>query len=171
MPLRRRAVHPLSHKIRSQAWLVRQLRRRHPRSSIVFTNGCFDLLHVGHISLLEQARELGDVLVVGLNSDRSVRALKGPTRPIVTQQDRARVLAALKSVDYVTIFNARTPLALITALKPNVLVKGADWGRGEIVGRRVVERHGGRVVRVPLKAGHSTTRLVQRLRRAAPRAR
>ena len=158
----------LRDKIRSPrllASVVRQLRRQGRR--VVFTNGCFDLLHVGHVSLLEQAKGLGDVLIVALNSDRSVRALKGPARPVVRQDDRALVLAALSCVDYVTIFDERTPQRLITELKPDVLVKGADWSAQEIVGAEVVRRSGGRVVRVQLVNGYSTTKLVQRIGQGA----
>lgn len=129
----------------------------------MFTNGCFDLVHAGHVTLLERARGLGDVLVVGLNSDRSVRALKGPGRPLVPERDRAVVLAALASVDYVTIFDEPTPQELIARLTPHVLVKGGDWRPGAIVGRDTVERHGGRVVRLPLLAGRSTSGLLRRL--------
>ncbi len=132
---------------------------------IVFTNGCFDLLHVGHASLLERAKRLGDVLVVAINSDRSVKRLKGPRRPIVPEADRARMLAALSSVDVVTIFDAPTPYNLITLLKPHVLVKGADWATGKIVGEDVVSRYGGRVVRVPLVSGRSTSQLMARIQR------
>ncbi len=107
---------------------------------------------------------LGDLLVVGINSDRSVRGLKGRGRPIVRQQDRAAVLAGLESVDYVTIFDAPTPQRLIAGLRPDVLVKGADWGAGKIIGRDSVERHGGKVVRIPLAAGHSTSAIIARIR-------
>jgi len=131
---------------------------------VVFTNGCFDLLHPGHVDLLEKARRLGDALVVGLNSDRSVRALKGAGRPLMRERDRARVLAALSCVDYVTIFGEPTPLRAIRLLGPDVLVKGADWGAGQIVGREEVEAIGGKVVRIPLKRGFSTTRLIERIR-------
>jgi D-beta-D-heptose 7-phosphate kinase/D-beta-D-heptose 1-phosphate adenosyltransferase len=154
-------------KIRPRGWLVsavEALKREGKR--IVFTNGCFDLLHVGHVRLLEQARQLGDVLVVGINSDRSVRRLKGPSRPIVKERDRAQVLAGLASVDYVTVFDEATPHALIAALKPDVLVKGADWAMREVVGRDVLKRSGGRVVRIPLVKGYSTTSLIERLVRA-----
>lgn len=132
---------------------------------VVFTNGCFDLLHAGHVTLLERSRRLGDLLIVGINSDRSVRALKGPSRPIVRQRQRALVLAGLASVDFVTIFDAPTPHRLVQQLRPDVLVKGADWGTGQIVGRETVERYGGRVVRVPLVRGLSTSQLVERIRR------
>ncbi len=137
---------------------------------MVFTNGGFDLLHVGHAVLLERAKRLGDILIVGINSDRSIRGLKGPERPIVPQADRARLLAALASVDYVTIFDAPTPLQLITQLKPDVLVKGADWRTAGVVGQEVVQRAGGKVVLLPLVRGRSTTKLVSRLNALAPRA-
>ncbi len=133
--------------------------------SVVFTNGVFDLLHVGHVTLLEQARALGSALVVGLNSDASVRRLnKGVERPLVPAPDRARVVAALASVDCVVVFDEDTPLDLIRALKPDVLVKGADYETSQIVGAAEVEGWGGRVVRVPLVPNHSTSDLVRRLR-------
>ena len=154
----------LGRKILARATLARTINRlRGGGRRIVFTNGCFDLLHAGHVRLLERARSLGDVLVVGLNSDRSVRALKGRGRPVVGQQDRALVLAALASVDYVTIFDEPTPYELIARLTPDVLVKGGDWSARAIVGRDLVERRGGRVVRLPLVPGRSTTGLLQRL--------
>ncbi|HYR02611.1 MAG TPA: D-glycero-beta-D-manno-heptose 1-phosphate adenylyltransferase [Syntrophobacteria bacterium] len=130
---------------------------------MVFTNGCFDLLHVGHIRSLEKARSRGDCLVVGINSDTSVRQIKGPGRPIVPQKERAEVLAALACVDWVTIFEEPDPLALISLLVPDVLVKGADWKEGEIVGADVVGAAGGKVVRINLKLGLSTTRLIERI--------
>jgi len=130
---------------------------------VVFTNGCFDLLHRGHVELLWAARALGDALVVGLNSDASVRRLKGPRRPIVSDEDRAVLLAALACVDAVTIFDEDTPLALIEALRPTVLVKGADYAEEAIVGADVVRRHGGEIVRLPLVPGRSTTALLRRL--------
>ncbi len=131
---------------------------------VVFTNGCFDLLHAGHAALLEQAAALGDILVVGLNSDSSVRRLKGPRRPLIHEQQRAALLAALRAVDYVVLFDEETPLELIEALLPDVLVKGEDYPLSEIVGREVVEGRGGKVVRLPLVTGLSTTTLVERLR-------
>jgi len=132
---------------------------------VVFTNGVFDLLHPGHVRYLAEARALGDALVVGLNSDRSVRAIKGPDRPITPGAERAEVLEALRSVDVVVIFDEETPLALIRAVQPDVLVKGADWGEDAIVGREVVEARGGRVVRVALAPGWSTTDLIALARR------
>jgi len=129
--------------------------------TIVFTNGCFDLLHIGHVQYLGAAKARGDVLVVGLNSDSSVRKIKGPHRPIVPEKERAEVLAALACVDLVTIFEELDPLATIQAIVPDVLVKGADWAEDAIVGKDVVEAAGGRVVRVPLTAGASTTRVIE----------
>jgi D-beta-D-heptose 7-phosphate kinase/D-beta-D-heptose 1-phosphate adenosyltransferase len=134
---------------------------------VVFTNGVFDLLHPGHIRYLNDARTLGDALIVGVNSDRSVRANKGPTRPITPEAERAELIASLRSVDAVTVFDEDTPLALITAVQPDVLAKGADWGPENIVGRDVVEGRGGAVVRVKLAEGFSSTRLIDRVRGAA----
>lgn len=133
--------------------------------TVVFTNGCFDLLHVGHIRYLARAKSEGDILVVGLNSDRSVRALKGPDRPIQRQEDRAEILAALKAVDYVVIFDEPTPIGLITAIKPAVLVKGEDWQEDDIVGAKEVRSWGGRVVRATFSPGASTTGLIERMKK------
>lgn len=130
---------------------------------IVFTNGCFDILHVGHVTYLKKARSLGDVLVVGLNSDRSVRSIKGEGRPVNTELDRAEVLAALGSVDYVAVFDEDTPEKLIKKLRPDILVKGGDWKEDDIVGAEFVKSHGGRVVRIPFVKGHSTTSLIRRI--------
>src|SRR6202051_3422143 len=154
-------------KIVSQEELV-QVTAREKRAGrrVVFTNGCFDLLHPGHVRCLAEARALGDVLIVAVNSDRSVRGNKGPGRPLVPQQDRAEVLAALASVDYVTIFDEPTPRELISRVLPSILVKGADWALGDVVGRKEVEAAGGRVVSIPLAPGYSTTNLVQRIRNA-----
>jgi D-beta-D-heptose 7-phosphate kinase/D-beta-D-heptose 1-phosphate adenosyltransferase len=132
---------------------------------VAFTNGCFDLLHAGHLSLLEQARAAADVLVVAINSDASVRRLKGAGRPTVPEMERAEVLRALESVDRVTIYEEDTPLRAIEALLPDVLVKGADWALERIVGRAEVEAAGGVVLRVPLLPGLSTTELLARVRR------
>jgi D-beta-D-heptose 7-phosphate kinase/D-beta-D-heptose 1-phosphate adenosyltransferase len=131
---------------------------------VVFTNGCFDLLHPGHIRTLEGARALGDALVVGLNSDASVRAVKGAGRPILPQSERAELLAALECVDAVVIFDEPTPREVIAALLPDVLVKGGDWAGDEIVGREEVEAAGGRVVSVPVLGGYSTTDILTRIR-------
>jgi rfaE bifunctional protein nucleotidyltransferase chain/domain len=131
---------------------------------VVFTNGVFDLLHVGHIDLLQAARELGDRLVVGLNSDASVRRLKGPTRPVRNEAERAYVVAALEMVDAVAVFDQDTPLELVEALRPDVLVKGGDYTLDTIVGRTQVESWGGRVHVIPLTEGQSTTRIIEALR-------
>lgn len=158
-------------KIVSQEELV-QLAARERRAGrrVVFTNGCFDLLHPGHVRCLADARALGDILVVAVNSDRSVRGNKGPERPLVGEQDRAEVLAALASVDYVTIFDEPTPRELISRVLPSVLVKGADWPLEQVAGREEVEAAGGRVVSIPLAPGYSTTNLVQRIRHAGATA-
>jgi D-glycero-beta-D-manno-heptose 1-phosphate adenylyltransferase len=134
-------------------------RWRAERKSVVFTNGCFDLIHPGHIRLLEQARSLGDVLILGLNSDAGVRRMKGPSRPILCEQERAEMAGALESVDAVVLFDEETPRELIAVLLPDVLVKGADWSHF-IAGREEVEASGGRVVAIDLQPGYSTTNLV-----------
>jgi D-beta-D-heptose 7-phosphate kinase/D-beta-D-heptose 1-phosphate adenosyltransferase len=148
--------------------IVLTAREKRDGRRVVFTNGCFDLLHPGHVRCLAEARALGDLLVVAVNSDCSVRGNKGPERPLVPQQDRAEVLAALASVDYVTIFDEPTPRDLIARVLPSVLVKGADWGQNEVVGREEVEAAGGRVVSIPLAPGYSTTSLLQKIRKAGP---
>jgi D-beta-D-heptose 7-phosphate kinase/D-beta-D-heptose 1-phosphate adenosyltransferase len=149
----------------SQELLPVVTRLRGQGKRIVFTNGCFDLLHVGHIRYLQAAKALGDVLVVGVNSDQSVQALsKAPDRPIVPDGQRAEVVAALGCVDYVVIFHDPDPLNLITALQPDVLVKGGDWAPDRIIGRDVVEGRGGIVTTIPLVPGTSTTALIQRIR-------
>lgn len=132
---------------------------------VVFTNGCFDLLHPGHIETLEQARRLGDALIVGVNSDRGVREMKGPGRPIVPERERAEVLAALECVDGVVIFGEPTPREIVAALLPDVLVKGGDWASDQIVGREEVEAAGGRVVSIPVVAGYSTSAMVEKIRK------
>jgi rfaE bifunctional protein nucleotidyltransferase chain/domain len=134
---------------------------------VVFTNGCFDLLHPGHIRTLEQARELGDVLIVGLNSDASVRQLKGEGRPVINERERAEILAALECVDAVVIFDALTPRDVIARLLPDVLVKGGDWPGDQIVGREEVEAAGGRVVSIPVVSGYSTSEILRTIRREA----
>ncbi len=134
---------------------------------LVLTNGCFDLLHAGHVALLEAARAQGDVLLVAINSDESVRGLKGEGRPLLPQHERAELLLALEAVDRVVVFGEATPLAAVEALQPDVLVKGADWGRAEIVGGEFVRARGGRVVRVELVPGHSTTAILERVRSRA----
>lgn len=148
---------------------------RHARSvghTVVFTNGVFDVLHPGHVRYLRDARALGDALVVGINSDRSARALgKAPDRPVNPEQERAEVLVALAAVDAVVIFDEDTPHVIISALQPDILVKGADWGADAIVGRDVVEARGGRVVRIELAPGYSTSAIIDRVRSALTRDR
>ena len=138
---------------------------------IVFTNGCFDLLHPGHIGSLEQARALGDTLVVGINSDASVRQLKGAGRPVLPERERAEILAALECVDAVVIFDELTPREIIAGLLPDVLVKGADWPGDQIVGREEVEAAGGRVVSIPVVPGYSTTEILRKIREGLPASR
>jgi rfaE bifunctional protein nucleotidyltransferase chain/domain len=147
---------------REAAQRARAARRRGQR--VVFTNGCFDLLHVGHLRGLEQARALGDVLVVALNSDASVRRLKGEGRPIVAARQRAELLAGLECVDWVILFRGSDPSNAIAAIRPDVLAKGGDWALDEIVGRAEVEGWGGRVVRLPELAGVRTSTMIERVR-------
>jgi D-glycero-beta-D-manno-heptose 1-phosphate adenylyltransferase len=153
-------------RIVSQEELIALLSRANRGSRrVVFTNGCFDLLHPGHIRTLEEARSLGDVLVVGLNRDAGVREAKGDSRPLIGESERAELLAALEAVDFVVLFGEATPRELIARLLPDVLVKGADWGSTEIVGREEVEGAGGRVVSVPLEPGYSTTGILRKIRK------
>ena len=143
---------------------VERWRARH--LTIVFTNGVFDILHPGHVRYLREARALGDVLVVGINSDRSVRALaKAPNRPTNPETERAELVAALASVEAAVVFDEDDPLAIISAILPDILVKGADWAADAIIGREVVEASGGRVVRIPLAAGYSTTAIIDKINR------
>lgn len=130
----------------------------------MFTNGCFDLLHPGHIRGFEQARALGHVLVVAINSDSSVKFLKGDDRPIIPESERAELLAALEAVDYVVVFDELTPREIVARVLPDVLVKGGDWGENEIVGRVEVEAAGGRVVTIPLEPGYSTSAIIEKIR-------
>ncbi len=157
-------LYPDSDTICSLAELIEKVRNiRRQGSRVAFTNGCFDLLHSGHVSYLEHARRTADFLIVGVNSDRSVRALKGAGRPVNSEQDRQRVLAALGCVDFVVLFDEDTPHRLITTLMPDVLVKGADWSEDEIVGATEVKAAGGRVVRVPFTHQCSTTALIEKI--------
>jgi D-beta-D-heptose 7-phosphate kinase/D-beta-D-heptose 1-phosphate adenosyltransferase len=155
----------MSHKILSPVEMLRERNRlRSEGLRLVFTNGVFDLLHVGHVRYLAAARALGDALVVAINSDRSTRELKGPARPVTSENERAEVLAALRHVSFVTVFDDISPRALITQLLPDVLVKGGDYGIDEIHGREEVEAAGGKVVSLPFVAGASTTSLIQKMR-------
>lgn len=152
----------MKEKIKGREELRRTLEKlRGNGKRIVFTNGCFDLLHVGHLRYLEKARSLGDILVVGVNSDSSVQRLKGPRRPILPLEERMELLSGLGCIDYVTSFEESTPLELISVLKPHVLVKGGDWSKETIVGREVVEGSGGEVVILPFFEGNSTSNLVE----------
>ena len=135
--------------------------------TVVFTNGVFDLLHPGHVRYLADARGLGDALIVAVNSDRSVRAIKGPTRPVNSGQERAEVLSALAVVDAVVVFDEDDPHAIISAIQPDVLAKGADWAADSIIGRDVVEARGGRVARIQFAPGFSTTAMIEKIRRGA----
>ena len=148
-------------------WTALEFELKKWRSSgkiIVFTNGCFDILHRGHVEYLNQAKKLGDVLIIGLNSDQSVKLLKGQDRPFVSEEDRAYILSQLLSVDVVTIFKEETPYNLIDLVKPNILVKGADYTPDQIVGKDIVEKNGGRVIPITLIEGKSTTGLIERIR-------
>lgn len=151
-------------KIRSLNSLLRILSRlRREGKKIGFTNGVFDILHPGHIDYLQKAKKQVDVLILGINSDRSVKKIKGKSRPINTQRDRAKVLAGLEAVDYIVIFNEETPYQLISSIKPDYLFKGSDWKREEIVGREIVESLGGKVVTIPYLKGYSTTGLLRKI--------
>jgi len=152
-----------NNKVKTLEALCRIVSRlKGQKKRVVFTNGCFDILHYGHAKYLEDSRKLGDFLVVGLNSDSSVRVVKkDKNRPINSQRDRASVLAALSCVDYIVIFNELTPLKLIAKLKPDILVKGGDWKKQDIVGKDIVESYGGRVQTIPYLAGYSTTNIIK----------
>ena len=151
-------------KVKTIAELKRtRTRLKREGKTVVFTNGCFDLLHAGHIHLFRTAKKLGDVLIVALNTDASVRRLKGPARPVFPLRERFEVLSAIADIDYLTSFSTPTPRTVIAALRPDVLVKGGDWGPGEIVGRAEVEAAGGRVVRVPYLKGRSSTNIIDRI--------
>jgi D-glycero-beta-D-manno-heptose 1-phosphate adenylyltransferase len=143
--------------------VVEDLKRQGQR--VVFTNGCFDLLHPGHTRCLEGARKLGDVLLVAINSDRSVRAIKGPDRPLQPEAERAEILAAMSAVDFVTIFDDPSVLGVVARIRPDVLVKGGDWGPDQVVGRAEVEAAGGRVVQIPVVGRYSTSALIEAARR------
>lgn len=154
----------INKKIKKAASLkniVKRLKRKGKK--IVFTNGCFDILHLGHVKYLEQAKKSGDILIVALNSDKSARKLKGKFRPINSQQERAGVIAALESVDYVAIFSQLTPLVVIKQLEPDILIKGSDWKTGSIVGSDIVNESGGKVLRAKFLKNYSTTKLIKKI--------
>jgi D-beta-D-heptose 7-phosphate kinase/D-beta-D-heptose 1-phosphate adenosyltransferase len=158
-------INEISGKVHSVDFLSEQLTwHRKQKKTIVFTNGCFDVVHRGHTEFLKFCKLQGDIVVVGLNSDSSVKAIKGPDRPINNQYDRAAVLAALETVDYITVFDEPDPLNLIKKVKPNVLVKGQDWAQKDVVGREFVESYGGKVVLAPLVEGKSSTATIEKMR-------
>jgi len=140
---------------------IKDLKRQ--GKTIVFTNGCFDILHIGHVRYLKEAKSLGDILVVGLNSDESIRYIKGPKRPIIPQEERAEILASIRYVDYVVIFNEPDPYNLISLVKPHILVKGGDWPVEKIVGKDIVEGYGGKVLSIPYMEGSSTTGIITKI--------
>jgi len=154
----------LKNKIKSLGSLksiISRLKRK--GKIIVFTNGCFDLLHYGHVKYLESAKRKGDILIVAINSDSSVRKIKGSRRPVINQKDRARLIAALESVDYALVFSDKTPLKVIKSLKPNILVKGADWNKDNIVGAGFVSSYNGRVSTIEFIKGYSTTNIIKKI--------
>ncbi len=155
----------MAKKLISLRTLSEKLKRRRRGKKVVFTNGCFDVLHSGHVRYLTKARSLGDMLVVGLNSDASVRKIKGTGRPVMPEAERAEILSALEAVDYVVLFADDTPEKLIKKIVPDVLVKGADWKTGEIVGADAVKAGGGKVVRVTLVKGKSTTNIIEKIKK------
>ena len=159
-------MNPFNEKRKLLDWEQARARAEEMRAAggkVVFTNGCFDLLHLGHFRYLADARRLGDMLIVGLNSDLSVTGIKGPGRPITPQEHRAEILAGLEAVDVVVLFDQPDPLALITLIQPDILVKGGDWPLDQVVGRDVVREHGGTVLTIPLTPGVSTTDIIRRI--------
>lgn len=143
--------------------LLKELPKARRGKKVVFTNGCFDILHAGHVRYLKKARSLGGMLIVGMNSDSSVRSIKGDQRPIVPGRERGEVLSSLACVDYVVPFNESTPLRLIEAIRPDILAKGADWAARDIVGADIVKKSGGKVARITLLKGRSTTNIIRRV--------
>jgi rfaE bifunctional protein nucleotidyltransferase chain/domain len=155
----------VSPKLKSLDALARIVSRaRRDGKRIVFTNGCFDLLHRGHVHLLRQSKALGDLLIVAINTDRSAKAIKGLARPVLSEQDRVELIAAMEMVDYVTLFDEPDPTRLIEVLRPNVLAKGGDWSVDKIVGSDIVQKAGGKVAVIPYLKGFSTTEIIQRIR-------
>jgi rfaE bifunctional protein nucleotidyltransferase chain/domain len=161
----------LENKIKSLRALKKELARfKKKNKKIVFTNGCFDILHYGHVKYLQEAKKKGDYLVVAVNSDSSVKRIKNRHRPIVCEKDRLRVVAGLESVDYVTLFKEDTPLDVIKNLKPDILIKGADWNKNNIIGKDQVQSYGGRILTIKLVNGRSTTSLIKRIQSADPKS-
>lgn len=155
----------MSDKLKSSAEIVATaFEARKKGLTVVFTNGCFDLLHRGHVHILRQAKAAGDLLIVAINSDRSVTTIKGPGRPVMPQTDRVELIAAMEMVDYVVVFDEPDPTKLIDAIKPNVLAKGGDWKMEEVVGADIVKRDGGRILLIPYLQGFSTTEIIERIR-------
>ncbi|MGH7809767.1 MAG: D-glycero-beta-D-manno-heptose 1-phosphate adenylyltransferase [Candidatus Binatia bacterium] len=155
----------MSDKLRSLDELITiTAQARQKGKAVVFTNGCFDLLHRGHVHLLQQAKAAGDLLIVALNSDRSVKTIKGPARPILPEADRAELIGAMEMVDYIVIFDEPDPYKLIAAIQPTVLVKGGDWSETEIIGADLVGQWGGRVAVIPYLKGFSTSEMIERIR-------
>jgi D-beta-D-heptose 7-phosphate kinase/D-beta-D-heptose 1-phosphate adenosyltransferase len=168
MRINRRSHSGLNKKIKSLAALKADiLKLKDQGKRIVFTNGCFDILHYGHAKYLEDAKAEGDILVVGVNSDSSIRKIKGKTRPIVDEVNRVKLLAALESIDFLTLFKETTPLKVIEAVKPDILIKGADWDKAKIVGNDFVKAYGGKVKTIKLVKGLSTTNLIKKIAKAA----
>lgn len=158
----------MDKKIKSLSSILRIVSRfRREGKSIGFTNGCFDILHPGHVHYLERAKKYVDILILGLNSDKSVRKIKGPNRPVNNHNDRAKVIAGLDAVDYVVIFDDPTPYEIVKKIKPDYLFKGGDWKKSEVVGREIVESYGGRVVIIPYLKGYSTTSVIKKICRKA----
>jgi D-beta-D-heptose 7-phosphate kinase/D-beta-D-heptose 1-phosphate adenosyltransferase len=154
----------LKDKIKDLKPLVKLVsKHKNEEKKIVFTNGCYDILHIGHIQCFQESKRLGDILIVAVNSDRSVGVLKGPSRPIVPEEERAELIAAMESVDYVTIFDQNDPLEVIAAVKPDILVKGGDWRIETIVGREIVESYGGTVTTLPMVPGISTSGIIDKV--------
>lgn len=165
MPIAQRSHSFISKlkNIRKISAITRRLKKEGKK--LVFTNGCFDILHVGHVRYLTQAKALGDILVLGLNRDRSVKSLKGSGRPVTTESERAEVLSALEAVDYIVLFGEKTPERLIRSVRPNFLVKGGDWKKKDIVGSSFVESYGGKVMSLPFADGYSTTHLIEKIKK------
>ncbi|MCD6539443.1 MAG: D-glycero-beta-D-manno-heptose 1-phosphate adenylyltransferase [Candidatus Omnitrophica bacterium] len=150
-------------KVSKLAHLVKTLKKK--KKKIVFTNGCFDLIHPGHIKLLSSAKKQGEVLILGLNSDSSIRKIKGEKRPILKEKERIEILSAITYIDYIVVFKEETPFKLVKIIKPDVLVKGGDWEEKDIVGADLVKKQGGKIVRIRLKKGYSTTTLIEKIKK------